>query len=171
MNYNGSIMFQQGTDPNNLPFVITADGNGLFTGSVTAGTMRIINNRIYDAGGDGIGLYFTKSGNAILPTDNNGQLVDGGPDFGNNQRKFRDAYLSGSVKALRVIQDGSPVIDAKGLINTLSTLRNATKDETTLKGMRDALADAIGGLIENLEHEIATMPAPEPEVSTMEIEA
>jgi len=54
------------------------------------------------------------------------------------------------------------------LIQVLSTLRNATKDETTIKGLRDALADAIGGLIENLEHEIATMPAPEPEVSTME---
>jgi hypothetical protein len=53
-------------------------------------------------------------------------------------------------------QNGAPVIDAKGLISTLSTLRNATKDETTLEGMRDALADAIGGLIENLEHEIAT---------------
>jgi hypothetical protein len=35
--------------------------------------------------------------------------------------------------------------------------------------MRDALADAIGGLIENLEHEISTMPAPEPEASTQEI--
>ena len=66
-------------------------------------------------------------------------------------------------------QNGAPVIDAKGLISTLSTLRNATKDETTLEGMRDALADAIGGLIENLEHEIATMPVPEPEASTQEI--
>ena len=53
-------------------------------------------------------------------------------------------------------QNGVPVIDAKGLISTLSTLRNATKDETTLEGMRDALADAIGGLIEGFEHEIAT---------------
>ena len=56
-------------------------------------------------------------------------------------------------------QNGAPVIDAKGLISTLTTLRNATKDETTLEGMRDALADAIGGLIEGFEHEIATMPA------------
>jgi hypothetical protein len=63
---------------------------------------------------------------------------------------------------------GQPLMGAKDLIKTLSTLRNATKDETTLEGMRDALADAIGGLIENLEHEISTMPAPEPEVSTME---
>ena len=68
-------------------------------------------------------------------------------------------FLGGSVSGLTFRQSGSPVIDAKGLITTLSTLRNATKDETTLEGMRDALADAIGGLIENLEHEISTMPA------------
>jgi hypothetical protein len=48
---------------------------------------------------------------------------------------------------------------AKDLIKTLSTLRNATKDETTIEGLRDAIGNAIGGLIEGLEHEIATMPA------------
>lgn len=55
--------------------------------------------------------------------------------------------------------NGEPIIGARKLMSTLSTLRNATKDETTLEGMRDALADAIGGIIERLEHEIATMPA------------
>jgi hypothetical protein len=52
--------------------------------------------------------------------------------------------------------DGVPVTRSTDLIKTLATLRNATKDETTLEGMRDALADAIGGLIQGLEHEIAT---------------
>jgi hypothetical protein len=79
------------------------------------------------------------------------------------------AFSGGAVSGISFRQNGAPVIDAKGLIKTLSTLRNATKDETTLEGMRDALADAIGGLIENLEHEIATMPVPEPEASTQEI--
>ena len=68
-------------------------------------------------------------------------------------------FFGGSVSGISFRQNGSPVIDAKGLITTLSTLRKATMDETALEGMRDALADAIGGLIENLEHEIATMPA------------
>ena len=69
-----------------------------------------------------------------------------------------------------IIQDGSPVIDAKGLIKTLSTLRNATKDETTLEGLRDSIGNAIGGLIEKFEAEIAAMPAPEePETGTMDI--
>jgi hypothetical protein len=66
-------------------------------------------------------------------------------------------FAGGTVNGLNGFrQNGAPVIDAKGLISTLSTLRNATKDETTLEGMRDALADAIGGLIEGFEHEIAT---------------
>jgi len=145
---------------------ITSNGNATFSGSVTAGpvtaeTMQIRGNRLYDSGTDGIGLYFTKSGNAILPTDNNGQLVDGGPDLGNQQRKFKNGFFSGTVNGARVVQDGSPVIDAKGLITTLTTLRNATKDETTLEGLRDSIGNAIGGLIEKFEAEIATMETPE----------
>jgi hypothetical protein len=66
---------------------------------------------------------------------------------------------TGTVNGTRVVQDGSPVIDAKGLISTLATLRNATKDETTLEGLRDSIGNAIGGLIEKFEAEIATMPA------------
>ena len=68
-----------------------------------------------------------------------------------------------------VYANGSPLTSTRELISTLSTLRNATKDETTLEGMRDALSDAIGGLIEKFEHEIATMPVPEPEATTQEI--
>ena len=51
-----------------------------------------------------------------------------------------------------------PIIGAKRLISTLTTLRNATRDEATLEGLRDALSDAIGGIVQNLEHEISTMP-------------
>jgi hypothetical protein len=54
-------------------------------------------------------------------------------------------------------QNGAPVIDAKGLINTLSTLHRATMDET--KDIRESLRSAIEELVEGLEQEIATMPA------------
>ena len=82
----------------------------------------------------------------------------------------------GSITGTRMVQDGSPVIDAKGLIKTLSTLRQATKDETTLEGLRDSIGNAIGGLIEEFENQIAAMPAPEdlgpldeePEAGTMD---
>jgi hypothetical protein len=93
-------------------------------------------NHIYIVSGADKSLYYNGS---------NAWYFSGGPVNGLNG--FR--------------QNGAPVIDAKGLIKTLSTLRNATKDETTLEGMRDALADAIGGLIQNLEHEIATQEIPD----------
>jgi hypothetical protein len=44
-----------------------------------------------------------------------------------------------------------PKIGTSELIETLSTLREATKDETTIKGLRDAIGNAVGGLIEKFE--------------------
>jgi hypothetical protein len=66
-----------------------------------------------------------------------------------------DATFSGTV----TVEGNRPVSTKADLIETLSTLRNATKDETTLEGLRDALSDAIGGIIQDLEHQISTMPA------------
>jgi hypothetical protein len=63
--------------------------------------------------------------------------------------------------------NGTPKIGYQELISTLATLRNATKDETTLEGLRDSIGNAIGGLIEEFENQIATMPMPE--ASTQEI--
>jgi hypothetical protein len=58
-------------------------------------------------------------------------------------------------------QNGSPVIDAKGLISTLSTLRRATMDET--QDIRESLRDAIDELVAEFEQEIAAMPAGGPQ--------
>jgi hypothetical protein len=65
--------------------------------------------------------------------------------------------------------NGTPKIGYSELITTLVTLRNATKDETTLEGLRDSIGNAVGGLIEEFENQIATMPVPEPQVGTQEI--
>ena len=59
--------------------------------------------------------------------------------------------------------NGTPKIGYSELITTLVTLRNATQDETTLEGLRDSIGNAIGGLIEKFEQEIATMPAEDSE--------
>ena len=76
---------------------------------------------------------------------------------GSDEWHFEGGNVTGGgLRFDSIAQDGSPVIDAKGLISTLATLRNATKDETTVKGLRDAIGDAIGGLIEKFEAEIAT---------------
>jgi len=57
-----------------------------------------------------------------------------------------DGYFSGDVYA-----NGSPLTRTSDLIETLSTLREATQDETTLEGLRDSIGNAIGGLIEKFE--------------------
>ena len=64
-----------------------------------------------------------------------------------------------AVFAGTVSDNSGPLMSKRGLISTLSTLRQATQNETTLEGLRDSIDNAIGGLIENLEHEISTMPA------------
>jgi hypothetical protein len=62
-----------------------------------------------------------------------------------------DGYFTGTVYS-----NGSPLTRATDLIETLSTLREATRDENTLEGLRDALSDAIGGLIQKFEAQIST---------------
>ena len=48
-------------------------------------------------------------------------------------------------------QGGTPVSTAADLIEVLHTLREATKDESTLEGLRDSIGNAVGGLIEKFE--------------------
>ena len=75
--------------------------------------------------------------------------------------------VNGDFSADNVRTANGPVIDAKGLIKTLSTLRQATMDET--QDIRESLRSAIDELVEGFEQEIATMPAEE-QASTQEIE-
>ena len=173
---------------------IDCDGDATFSGDVSAGEVyatTIVTSKTLFASSElqsmcwvaagpvdvGLSLGRIEEGMDVVayvsPCDQDRNATSGKMDIGKSAAKFRNAHFSGTVnsaflRSQRVIQDDSPVIDAKGLIKTLSTLRNATKDETTLEGMRDALSDAIGGLIEKFEHEIATMPVEEAE--TMEID-
>jgi hypothetical protein len=66
-----------------------------------------------------------------------------------------DAVFQGKV----TIEGNRPVSTKVDLINTLSTLRQATMDET--QDIRESLRSAIDELVAGLEHEISTMPAPE----------
>jgi len=66
--------------------------------------------------------------------------------------------LGGLFKVNGTVSDESgPLMSKRGLISTLSTLRNATMDET--QDIRESLRSAIDELVEGFEQEIATMPA------------
>ena len=74
-----------------------------------------------------------------------------------------DGYFSGTVNSTRMIADGHLVMSTRDIIETLHTLREATKDETTLEGLRDSIGNAVGGLIERFE-------AMQAQVGTQEIQ-
>ena len=101
---------------------------GIGSGSVGRAGFRFLNDAI------------------IVPTDHEQNNTTGIADLGRPSNKFKDLHLSGSVKMLRGVAIGSA-----DLIETLATLREATKDETTLGGLRDAIGNAVGGLIEKFE--------------------
>jgi hypothetical protein len=153
---NGGLTFRTGGFTElNTALTIDASGNATFSGSVNANNIK--------GQGDRGGLLFDGSGN-VIPTKN-GAPTSGQNNLGANANKWNQLFAI-TTRSQRVIQDGSPVVDAKGLIKTLSTLRQATLDET--QDIRESLRSAIDELVAGLEHEISTMPAPEPEVSTME---
>lgn len=146
------ILYPAGADlePNDATMSLgtISAGSHRFKDAHFSGTVTFGQKIIASIGG---GFSVGSGGVNIVPCDSSGNTSahNGKMDLGAPSVKFKDCYLSGSVKALRVIQDGSPVIDAKGLINTLSTLRNATKDETV--DVRQALASACDKLIEKFE--------------------
>ena len=170
---------------------IDASGNTTFTGAVTSqGDSSILSSANNTAVNLNIrtNLSYNDSsqasitlGPAVGPVANGRtfrwRIASGGNEFGHDLKFYKTEapsnnesvgmHLTGSsnltVNGNIYKNGGTPVASTVDLITALTTLRNATKDETTLEGMRDALADAIGGLIENLEHEIATMPAEDSE--------
>ena len=138
---------------------IDSDGNTTFSGQVSC-------NYILGKEDNKAGFIFANN-SIIYPAKSDGSGTNGVASLGTSSYRFNDGYFNGVLTSTRMTQDGAPVIDAKGLIKTLSTLRKATMDET--QDIRESLRDAIDELVEGFEHEIAAMPAPEPEVSTQDL--
>ena len=130
---------------------ISASGDATFSGSVNAAGLVVNGNIIYNNSASGHGIRFNTLAENILPINNTGSLTTDVTDIGGSANKFKNGYFSGSVTSTRMIADGHLVMSTRDLIETLSTLRNATKDETTLEGLRDAIGNAVGGLVEKFE--------------------
>lgn len=129
---------------------IDSSGNATFSGTVSASNSFVTGNNIWREGHSGLAFGI----NYIVPRDTDLNPRTSSVDIGQNNDRFKDGHFNGTVYS-----NGSPLTRTVDLIKTLSTLRNATKDETTLEGLRDAIGNAIGGLIEEFENQIATMPA------------
>ena len=152
--YNKDFELGRSTDYNLSGFtshlsIEASTGNATFAGTVSAskGVFSASDWGVDISGGNRI--RFTREGLNYIST---GATGDGGELWIETPK----AKFSGEVS-----DSSGPLMSKRGLISTLSTLRNATKDETTLEGLRDSIGNAIGGLIEKFEAEIAAMPAPE----------
>jgi hypothetical protein len=180
-----------GTNGSSEAMRIDAKGNTTFTGSVTASgpsnnsepTSTIDPAMLLmgaSAAGDGGELGFGSFGKkfaaikgAISNASVNGTghldfYTRGDSDNEEMARALRldkggDATFSGTV----TVEGNRPVSTKLDLITTLVTLRKATMDET--QDIRESLRDAIDELVAGFEQEIAAMPAPEPEASTMDM--
>lgn len=127
--------------------VVDANGNANFSGNVNCNNVAM--------GSSGATVSSGPAGSVKSSI----QLF--GEDAGSNQNTMR--FYTNSIERMRIdtngrvditgslYVNGNPKIGTAELIETLSTLREATKDETTLEGLRDAIGNAVGGLIEKFE--------------------
>jgi hypothetical protein len=141
---------------------MASNGDTTFSGKINVGLDFADRGQVLYAGGSHyLKMDQATSSDAIrIYGGNEGGLDDTGKRVriqGNGSAQFFGTVTAGNLRGTRVVQDGSPVIDAKGLINTLSTLRQATMDET--QDIRESLRSAIDELVEGFEQQIATMPA------------
>ena len=159
---NSKLRIGTGGSADTNGMTISSPGDATFKGTVnaTSGSTQL-DRGVYRVHPTGAGIRCTTT-SSIYPTNGAGEYKNNLIDLGSDSYKWKQVFAV-TTRSQRVIQDGSPVVDAKGLIKTLSTLRNATKDETTIEGLRDAIGNAIGGLIEEFENQIATMPAEDSE--------
>ena len=124
---------------------INSSGNATFGGVVIGERFKAVNNGtvrfdLEDASNP-LGKKFIRSEQGEFQVVNHAysRVVFRVDDGGNGQ--FMGSLLT----------DTGRVAGVKDLIETLATLRNATRDETTLEGLRDAIGNAVGGLIEKFE--------------------
>lgn len=128
-----------------------------FTSTVNGATLlTMYGNAISNSGSLGAGLYFSNSasvptitpciGDSFVETDNKIAL-------GNPQKRFSKVFSVGGVDSSRrhTQNDGEAVLSVGDLIEVFESLREATKEEKTMEGLRDAIGNCVGGIVERLE--------------------
>ena len=160
------------TDPDALQPLIYCDGDATFGGQVNIkGQVHVGDSgekQLFYKGGDGIASIRTRTDDGattgyvtferetsganatVVRVSSNRMLLGSGSSWATTGMRLDNSgnlVVQGSIT-----KNGStPLISARDLIETLHTLREATKDETTIKGLRDAIGNAVGGLIEKFE--------------------
>ena len=113
-----------------------------------------------DEGGYGHQPFvFGSNGTFFIQPDRSTDAVnyDVTAGFRNDGGKLQFRHESGRWNDLTDLGGSTRSVSPTQLIETLSTLRDATQDETTVEGLRDAIGNAIGGIIEKFEAQIKTV--------------
>jgi hypothetical protein len=113
-----------------------------------------------DEGGYGHQPFvFGSNGTFFIQPDRSTDAVnyDVTAGFRNDDGKLQFRHESGRWNDLTDLGGSTRSVSPTQLIETLSTLRDATRDETTVEGLRDSIGNAIGGIIEKLESQIKTV--------------
>jgi hypothetical protein len=164
-------------------FSKAVSGSAFKTFNVDDGSdvLTIFGRTIYSE--NGIGFYFPSGGtNTILPCrSSDGDTTDGIVSLGNNIKRFKNLFLTGSVLPGGYLYQngGEAVLSVDVLLDAFKELRTATADESSVETLRDAMSNCLGGLIERLEgikhdadaaREEMIEDVSMPEVGTMDIQ-
>jgi hypothetical protein len=103
--------------------------------------------------GGSIGLKFDSNSNSVVPVDEMGRPKVG-IDLGSTAAKFKDGDFTGEVRATAFVGDGSQLtgtVSTKAIVDAFQSIQMAVSNETTVAGIKKALTNSLGGLIEKLE--------------------
>ena len=145
-NYDAGLV---ATGPIQAPDFLDAEGN-----SIVGGVPDRIMNAEY---GEGVVVDTLYSGNGgfrtnfLRPIDSDGNYapLDIGSGAGaepNGRNYFSSGWFSQGVYV-----NGSPLTTTRVMIDAFTTLQKAIADEDTLEGVKSALTNSLGGLIEKFE--------------------
>jgi hypothetical protein len=156
ISYDGVFVFYKadGSETNRFD---SGNVNGTsFTSNVNnKNLVTVYGNAIANAGSNGAGLYFSDNAGSKSITPCRGTdfaEVNNVFSLGNPNYNFSKVYSTTFRGAQRSTQNnGDAVLSVTDLIDVMQDLRDATKDEKTVDGLRDSIGDCVGGIIEKLE--------------------
>ena len=158
ISYDGKFVFYNAG--NGQTTTLNTNGNlegTSFTSKVDgAELITLYGNAIANSGSQGAGLYFSNSAQAPTITPCRGSDFSYTDDYiclGDPAKRFKKVYSVGGVASTRrhTQNDGEAVLSVRDLIGVLQDLREATKDEQTMEGLRDSIGNCVGGIVERLE--------------------
>lgn len=99
---------------------------------------------------DGAGLYFGGDEN-IYPGNTQAGKTDGVSNLGNNNSRYKNAFLSGNVLGRSAMSGEQGVaLTVTDVIESFEAIRESAARATTMEGLRSSIVDTIGDLISQM---------------------